>query len=245
MIIRDFTLLGWTAPHPTKRNGNCICAAGYSRELNQFLRVYPLPFPFRQDIHRWDELAIPLARNPLDSRQESWKVDYEDRNRDELAALISRTGTVTKHREKDWLFKRLSSSITELNENRRSLGLLKPISIQSAFRPRKISAESITDTLSEDDEIKLEQNPIIPTIEIKNPDGSENILQLLEWGCSEFLRKNPFNHEGLWNALNLNNPEYEHVLFVGNNNRHRTTWLAIALLSYKREYNQQLELFSL
>jgi hypothetical protein len=241
MIIRDFTLLGWTAPHPTKRNGDCICAAGYSKEMNQFLRVYPLPFPFRTDIHRWDEIEVPLARNTMDSRHESWKVDYRDRNRDELIALIKRTGKVTKDAEKGWLFKHLSASINQLNSEQRSLGLLKPASVKLAFEQRVIKMAMVTDTLFEVNS-ELKQNPLIPRIEIVNTDGSTNDLQLLEWGCSEFLRKNPFNYGDLGKALLLNREDYEHLLFVGNNNMHRTTWLAIAMLSYKREYEPQLTL---
>lgn len=89
-------------------------------------------------------------------------------------------------------------------------------------------------------DIKLEQNGVVPTIKVRNIDGTENTLQLLEWGCSEFLRKNPFNHERLWKALNIGNPAYEHLILVGNNNQHRTAWLAIALLSYRREMQGEL-----
>src|ERR1700758_2676663 len=103
MIIDDFILLGWTAPHPTLRNGDCICAAGYSRRLNQFVRIYPVPFPFKADIHRWDQLSIPVIRNSKDNRPESWKVEYLDRDRDALSKLFKKNGKTTAAAEQGWL----------------------------------------------------------------------------------------------------------------------------------------------
>jgi hypothetical protein len=241
MLIDDFILLGWTAPHPTLRNGDCICAAGYSHKLNDFVRIYPVPFPFRSDIHRWDQLSIPLIRNPKDSRTESWKIKYLDRDRNALAALITKCGRTKFATERAWLDSHLSDSIDQLNSEKRSLGFLRARNIRVGFRQRSLETEVLTtDSLFKDDNFKLEQNSIIPELEFQNIDATWSRLQLLEWGCAEFLRKHPYDQEKLWQNLMIGRDDYEHFLFVGNHNRYRTAWLGIALLSAKRSRFDQL-----
>jgi len=243
MLIEDFTLLGWTEPHPTKNSGNCICAAGYSRKLAQFLRIYPIPFPFYCDIHRWDLLSFPVVRNPKDNRIESWKIAYLDRDRNALSALIRKVGRTNPDRERYWLESHLSDSIEHLNSDKRSLGFLHAFGIAPSFRQRQLKDHLIgTDSLFWEDNVKLEQNGCIPELEFKNLDGTANKIQLLEWGCSEYLRKHPYDQEKLWANLMIGRTEYEHFLFVGNNNRHRTTWLGIALLYVKKLHHVQLSL---
>jgi hypothetical protein len=246
MTVNDFILLGWTAPHPTLRNGDCICAAGYSRKLNDFVRIYPVPFPFRSDIHRWDQLAMPLMRNHRDSRNESWKIKYLDRDRNALASLITKCGRTNFEAERAWLDSHLSDSIDQLNSEKRSLGFLRARNIRVGFRQRTLETEVLTtDSLFKDDNFKLEQSSLIPELEFQNLDGTWNRLQLLEWGCFEYLRKHPLNQEGLWRALMIGQDDYEHFLFVGNHNRYRTTWLGIALLHAKRSRYAQLSLLNL
>lgn len=55
-------------------------------------------------------------------------------------------------------------------------------------------------------------------------------LQLREWGCYEFLRKEP-EAGRLWDALRLTRPSREFFLVVGNMCNQRTAWLVIAVLS--------------
>jgi hypothetical protein len=245
MVVEDFVLLGWTAPHPTLRNGDCICAAGYSREQNRFLRVYPVPFPFRSDIHRWDQLRIPLTRNPKDSRDESWRINYGERERSALAALITKCGRTKFEIERIWLDSRLSDSIDQLNAEKRSLGFLRARNIRMAFRQRDLETNVLTDSLFKEDNFKLQQSEFIPELEFQNIDGTWNRLQLLEWGCCEYLRKHPYDQEKLWQSLMIGRDDYEHFLFVGNHNRYRTTWLGIALLWSKRSRYDQLSLLNL
>jgi hypothetical protein len=243
VTIDDFTLLGWTEPHPTKRNGNCICAAGYSRQLDSFLRIYPVPYPFHADIRRWDVLCFPVIRNPKDNRTESWKIGYLDRDRDALARLITKVGRTTPGRERHWLESHCSDSIEQLNSEKRSLGFIRASELTPGFRQRMIDPQMTTDSLFWEDNAKLQQNSWIPELQFKNVDGTFNTIQLLEWGCAEFLRKNPFSHEKLWQALLIGRPDYRHFLFIGNNNRHRTTWLGIALLWEPVTRYAQSELF--
>jgi hypothetical protein len=243
MTIDDFTLLGWTEPHPTKRSGNCICAAGYSRKLNQFLRIYPIPFPFYIDIRRWDLLSFPVERNPKDHRTESWKIAYLDRDRNALSRLIKRVGRTNAGCEHCWLQSHRSASIEELNAEKRSLGFVGVSELTPSFRQRLIDPRMATDSLFWEDNVSLEQGSWIPELEFKNVDGTKNKIQLLEWGCSEYLRKNSFNQEKLWKALMISRPEYRHFLFVGNNNKHRTTWLGIALLWTRINQYAQADLF--
>lgn len=114
MIIEDFVMLGRTVPEPSKTHGTSVCSAGYSREMRQFVRVYPLRVEDR--IPRWSVVNLPVVRNKPDSRIESWKLKD--------CGHYSITGSVTKDEEFDFLKSLKSESIDQLNVDRRSLGII-------------------------------------------------------------------------------------------------------------------------
>jgi hypothetical protein len=70
MIIEDFIMLGRTEPTQSKKHGIVVCSAGYSRELQQFVRIYPLPMR-ANPIRAWSQCTIPLRRPTDDNRKES------------------------------------------------------------------------------------------------------------------------------------------------------------------------------
>ena len=69
--INDLVVLGNAVPYEMEDGRKTVCVAGYSDRLG-LIRVYPA----RPDSPvKWrNRLAIPLARNPTDTRKESWKI---------------------------------------------------------------------------------------------------------------------------------------------------------------------------
>lgn len=227
MIIDDFIMLGRTVPEPSKRHGVVVCSAGYSKELKSFMRIYPLS-PFEK-IKRWSVCRIELKRNPQDSRHESWRI-----KEDTCPTIV---GHANKDDEINYLLTQQSPSVQSLNENRHSLGIIKP---NGSLTPR-------FDRLQCGEEYQVNLFPEINSTENRRPrlsfydQGGKHDLQLRDWGCAEFLRKqSDEDHHKLWSALKLNNPSYEHILFVGNHAQHRNSWLVISLLY--RKVSSQLNL---
>lgn len=238
MIIEDFVMLGRTEPTESKKHGVAICSAGYSRELRQLIRVYPLPWPNR--IGAWNRCRIPLRRPRQDSRFESWRIDVDGDAKDAEAA-VEIQGTVQKDDEFDFLKGMLSPSIASLNERRRSLGIIAPASPIGTFKRREDVDPEEQLTLFERIVAQgpTHKSDLIPMLEFSDADG-EHKLSLREWGCAEYLRKNRSNAEGLWTALNLTKPNYEHLLLVGNQANARNSWLIIRLISRRKTTQQAL-----
>lgn len=225
MIIDDFIMLGRTVPEASKKHGMVVCSAGYSRELRQFLRVYPLS-PLAR-VPRWSQCRLSLRRNSEDSRQESWRLQEDQ--------PVAVTGKAIKSDEFYALAKMASPSIAVLNAQRASLGIIQPTAIQGRFDGMQPQEERIPDLFGSDLGIKKR-----PRLLFADADGDHDI-QLRDWGSYEFLRKQPESkHYHIWSALNLDNDQYEHLLFVGNHNQHRNNWLVIGVISEKTKQQREL-----
>jgi hypothetical protein len=76
-------------------------------------------------------------------------------------------------------------------------------------------------------------------------DNGDHDLMLRDWGCYEFLRKNPGRNCELDEALNLSTAP---PLLCGNFNRYRNSWLIISVFSgtvhARPEIIEQVDLFS-
>lgn len=226
MIVEDFVMLGRTVPEPSKRHGLVVCSAGYSRELKQFLRVYPITMLDR--VPRWSQCRIALKRNPQDSRIESWRLQNDGE--------IPVTGKTKKADEFEALAAMASNSIAELNDKRASLGILKPSAVAYRFDGMKRNEEYLLDLFPVE-----HKEQVKPRIEFADADGDHD-LQLRDWGAYEFLRKNAdqASRSKLWDALKFTDESYEHLLFVGNHNQHRNSWLVIGVISDRTKLQQSL-----
>lgn len=211
-------MLGRTVPEDSKKYGKVVCSAGYSSELKQFMRIYPIQ-PFNA-IPKWSMCCIALRRNNLDSRLESWRLKDES---------VKLSGKANKDDEFQILKKLSSPSIKVLNSEKASLGIIMPEKISFNFDGMKIGEEYLQSLFpNETNEIKK------PRIQFNDIDGLHN-LQLRDWGSYEFLRKNPDESYKLWDALKLTDSNYEHLLFVGNHAQHRNVWLVIGIISSKKK----------
>lgn len=232
LFIDDFVLLGQTWPQKTK-SGITICTAGYSEFLRHFVRVYP--FHFGEFNHRrWDRLALNLRRNNKDTRQESYRILENT----ECKIL----GEENKNQWFDKLKKLSSCSTNELNDKRLSLGILSPGKIKYGFEyAGKFSPDEQTELFCNDNAGDISSATIIPRLEFMSCGVSHNLM-LRDWGCSEWIRKNPDEKEKLWDNLRLSDSSYEHLLFVGNMNFMRNRWLVISVISRKAQTQQALTL---
>jgi hypothetical protein len=228
MVIDDFVMLGRTVPEQSKKHGLVVCSAGYSIEQRRMMRIYPLAPT--QDIGRWTQCEVKVKRNPSDSRDESWRLDEEKPN------FISAIAKKSKDEQFDFLKSLASPSLAQLNAEKKSLGIICPSITGWNFSGLSDNEERQFPLFEGHQELKK----MVPRIRFDDQGGHHN-LQLRDWGCFELLRKGS-NPEALWSALKLTDPTYEHILFVGNHNAHRNSWLIISTISKRKSMN--LDLFS-
>lgn len=225
MVVEDFVMLGRTVPEHSKRHGLVACSAGYSREFGGFMRVYPLPMDC--NVRRWDICRIELERPKHDNRKESFRI--KDGCRLEVV------GRARKDDEFDFLRSAASRSIASLNQDRDSLATIVPTNIGYRFDQMKQGEEHQMML-----PLGIDETPETPKprIQFDDEDGHHDI-QLRDWGSTLFMQKG--NDKGdLWKALKFHDPEYEHLLFCGNHNAHRNSWLVISVISRRRSKNMDL-----
>lgn len=242
LIIDDFVMLGRTFPQQTNNNGITVCACGYSHELRQLIRIYPLKVTDK--IPKWSICQLELEKPKSDSRFESWKV---------ISYKI--IGKKQKDNEFFTLSKLKKMSIRLLNEQRLSLGVIEPKEIHSFLKPCSKDDENDMDYIKQlnlflKNEKALYTPPFIPCLQIRNEDNSMNCLQLRDWGIAEFMRKGNDPNQ-IFSALKLLDSQYKQLLIVGNMKQFRGNWLIIATVMLKIEQTQsnliatnQLSLFA-
>jgi len=234
VICDDFVMLGTTVPEPNGDGRVFVCSAGYSREMRQLLRIYPLA---RKDApRRWSVNRVPLERNPRDSRHESWKIagDRTPGSHSDINAQFSCVQSIKDgwHRkvalddDRVWV-----GSIKEANDRKMSLALLRPRHVPKVdYEANQNSPDSPQLRLFDDGLPPAEgamRFPYIPRL-IFDDEGGEHRLMLRDWGCFELMRKRPEHTFHLADALSLGSNS---CLLVGNMNQHRTSWLVISVLN--------------
>lgn len=216
-----------------------ICAMGYS-PTRGLVRLYPIPIRARPK--RWEMLKIPVERNAQDIRPESWKIQGSKDEFDELFKKIHHIDKV-KDKNKKNIIQHLVSKyqkdcIHSLNEQKESLGIIKPRIIETYFEKRKNFESKIQSTLDSDTLFKTSSNfEIQPRIKYvcsncKAKNGHDQ--QLLDRGAYEWVRKNPANPEQIWKNYRINDPDYEHYFLVGNQARQLTSFMIVGILWFKK-----------
>lgn len=230
MRVDDFVMLGRTVPEHSKKYGQTVCSAGYSKELRALLRVYPLPR--NNGIELWAQCRIPMRRPNHDNRDESWRIDAQSGDAQEAMQLIEVFGKANKDKEFDFLKSLAVSSIAELNEKRRSLAIVAPTRIDGFFEQVKGVDPYWQETLFE--RVGEGKPDIIPRFRFSLDDG-EHCLQYREWGAHELIRKHREQAETLFERIKITDPAWEHLLLIGNMNTHRNNWLVINKISRKQK----------
>jgi hypothetical protein len=225
MRCDDFICLGRTVPEESKKYGTKICMAGFSPELSALMRVYPLPIV--NPIKARHECILELERNHCDTRRESWKL--KDRGAGILS--VSHKPVIEVQPLTTLLKSCHAESITELNERRLSLGMIELMEPRGFFRQRDNVTHPDQGMLFEiaDEVFGAGAIDIASYIEFWDRDGKRHELQIREWGCYEWIRKNRENAAQLWNNLRLGVGRT--LAIIGNQANRRTSWLIVKTFS--------------
>ena len=236
MRCDDFICLGRTVPEESKKYGAKVCMAGVSREFGSLMRVYPLPVV--NPIRARHECVLELERNHQDSRRESWKL----KDRTSGIVSVSPKQAVDPNGLATILRPFISRSIDELNDRRASLGVLElQGSPRGFFRERSGVMHPDQGALFAvaDECFGANSIDIAPYIEFWDQDEKHHELQIREWGCYEWIRKDRSNASVLWDNLGLNGTKPIWAV-VGNQANRRSSWLIIKTFAIPFEHQAEM-----
>lgn len=245
MILKDFIMLGTTVPEPTKKDKRIfVCSAGVSLELGQLIRVYPLSR--LNPPKRWSINHIELERpeRNKDSRESSWKIkgDRSEEAHPLINNKFKQVGIAGDYEKQAICERFLMPSIKNANEQKMSLGIIKPVNPILEFKRTPNPEWSPQQSLFSEGnkcESGSKRFPLIPYICFDDEHGHHE-LSLRDWGSFELMRKNPDTYNryeyGLSNALHLEESPY---LLVGNMSNIRTSWLVISVFPASITCEQQ------
>lgn len=240
MIIEDFVSFGRTVPEKSKRYGEKVCMAGFSPEMRQFIRLYPIPTEYK--IKARSINCVACERNKMDSRFESWAV----KDRDPKKALRQIKKRISENDLISILESQLAKSIDELNDKRKSLGVIKPITYKPLMKVRKQFKDSNQLELFDD----FRQNFCFKTASdyfrvpyLYFTDNKAHRLQIREWGLYELLRKYMLSgkileESDIEKSLCLKDDRDIYIV-VGNMAHIRKSWLIIKVFSFKKNQAQK------
>lgn len=238
MLIDDLVVLGRSCPEPLKDGRVTVCLAGWSDKLG-FVRLYPT----RRDMpgKRWDVIKVEVKKNPRDTRMESWKIAGSKSDWEKLSENIEVVRSIRRTEERRNLVGNLAdSSVAFINEEKRSLGIVKPIIQERYFKdnPRygELYQAALPGMFPELDATKTKRDyPLQPRVKYTcstNSSATKRDHQILEWGFYEWLRKNPDNPDQVWVNAGFEKDDTDIFFLVGNLARHRTTFMVISVLRF-------------
>jgi hypothetical protein len=242
VIVEDFVMLGTTVPEPMSDGRVSVCSAGWSPELGQLMRIYPLAR--RQVPSRWSSYRVRLERNPSDNRRESWAIaaDRSVGAHPDINLAFESVRQVPVSERFGMLDSVTVGSIAEANERRLSLCVVHPSEMPHlTFDHNPDSPDAPQLRLFDvpgQPPSGSKRFPFTPRLEFADAEGFHR-LQLRDWGSFEFLRKlgDYERRDELWGALHV---KPNSSLLVGNMSHRRNNWLVISVLNGIRQVQEPL-----
>lgn len=216
MILEDFVMLGKTAPEIDRQGRVTVCSAGWSPELKQLVRIYPLAVDNAPP--DFSVSQIRLERNHRDTRHESWKIAGE-RGVDVHCGINARFDVKYILNDHESLIEQipLVQSIEEANQKRLSLAVIQPEGKPNFY---------------------LEKNPNYYTKKKSSGTKTYKYLPRLQFGLSGRTHKLKYLNQEVYRHLKpTNKTDFWRIsgrfkdnpkLLVGNMFAHRNNWLVIA-----------------
>ncbi len=248
--LKNMIVLGHGAPNQVKKvkdQGRCACIWS---EKTGFCRIYPIPHGYLYD---WEIIDVEVRKPSNDGRENTfivynyekdWKKMYEHIkvHKNEKGNRIN----LWKSRRQDCIdtLRLLAvDSFSDLRDNRRSFGIIKP-SIIEPFLENNREKSIQQKTLLDFDNLIMNQKDYkwIPCIKYscstkcnaKNPIHKSKIV---EWGCYVWMKKNPNNEEHckkVFDNYHINDNKYEHYLLIGNTRVHPKSYIIVKVLRFKK-----------
>jgi hypothetical protein len=216
MILEDFVMLGKTAPETDRQGRVTVCSAGWSPELRQLVRIYPLAVENAPP--DFSVSQVRLERNHKDSRHESWKI-AGDRSADVHSGINARFDVKRILNDRSSLAEQIPivGSIREANEKRLSLAVIQP-EVKPNFYLERNTARILGG-----EKVCTKSYKYTPRLKF-SLNGSLHKLKYLNQEVYDYIK--PSSKDDFWKIQGRfkRNPK----LLVGNMFAYRNNWLVIA-----------------
>jgi hypothetical protein len=229
-------VLGVGAPNQCADGRKTMCAIILSDDCG-LIRVYPIPAESHFPV--WGRVSLEIERSATDNRKESYKitsfyvegrVDSSETKRDILDSCVLRSGKL--------------DPINYQNERRASIALVK--------LPWGNVEPALSQRVPDFGENNSECQWIVtqgkhwnkPYLQWISEQGASHKTHLVGREVYEGLRKNPDQPWNIFNNMQINSPDYEIWLLLGNMRDRRNVWVAPHVHRLKKNAFHSTPLFS-
>lgn len=254
VLLKNLVVLGQGAPNQLKdgRQSTCICS--WSLDDKCFIRIYPVPLGW---LRKWDIFDVEVEKSSTDHRENTWKIKNSKTDWKKLDKWIKKHEKKYAEIERKSLIENIpKTTIDELRKNGKSFGLIKPIIVNFELEQRRDSTNeqmTLQKFYNSEDNQTLDEGYVIVNqddykykpylIYYCEKDGEKESKknkqpyrqQIVEWGCYEFMRKNPKKEENLKDNLRLFDEEWDKYILVGNIHKSIKTYIIIDIIRFKKK----------
>lgn len=233
-IIDDLIVLGRAGPELINDGRHTVCLGGWS-PTRGFIRIYPTHM--YSEAQRWNVIRLPVEKGD-DHREESWKIEGSKSEWHNLHTKITKVGELDRDEQIELLENLPKTCTSKLNEQRKSLGIVKPNRISDAYLKKIEDRKEIQQDL-QGHELRS-KNSYKHKLYVKYTCGSCEAKQgfheqhIMEWGVYEWWKKNPDKPEQVIDNLHLLEDDWDKHFFVGNLKNHPTSYVLISALRFKK-----------
>ncbi|WNZ46724.1 hypothetical protein Q2T42_02580 [Leptolyngbya boryana CZ1] len=197
MERRKILIATKTYPSISKKYRETVCTAGVllDEEENpvEWIRIYPIRFrelDFEKRYKRWSIISAEIERNEKDYRQESYRIN------DSSIHIVREIGTKNNWQErKSFVLPLQFDSISEIEAQGKSLGIIKPKSIEKYFFRNTDREWSPKQQVIQDQgdlfepSVELEKIPYQFGYKFTTVNGARHTYTVSDWEISELYRK--------------------------------------------------------
>jgi len=244
VMLNDLVVIGIGAPNQLQDGRLSVCVCACNPSTKELLRIYPVPMGW---FRKWDIFDVEVEKPTQDHRENTWKIKNSKEDWKRLGKWIKKHNEKYPDESKEELINSIGfSTLGDLIKNVKSFGIIKPVIKNFEIEQKN---EHTVKQLTLFDEKDLDQHFAI--INQKNYkfkpyliyecEGSCSCLKkehrqsITEWGCYEFMRKNPCKEESLKDNLRLFDKDYNKYLLVGNIHKAPQTYVIIDVLRFKKK----------
>ncbi|MBE9118571.1 hypothetical protein IQ249_22025 [Lusitaniella coriacea LEGE 07157] len=264
METRKILIATKTYPSISTKYKETVCTAGVLLDDNenplQWIRIYPIRYRylnFDKRYPRWAIISAKIEHNNKDYRSESFRID------DDSLKVIRKIDTKNNWEERKFLVLPLQfSSIEDIQQQGKSLGIIKPQSIEKYFhrkteREWSNSQKSVLDQLDLfEPKVDLEKIPYQFVYQFTDRDNISHKYSISDWEIMQLYRncRNASKFSGLkaeQEALEKVRQKLEDdflqnkdlYFIVGNLKNHSRSFMIIGLFYPPLVKYNQMELF--
>lgn len=253
-ITERILIWGKTYPELSATYTETVCTAGVL-ESGQPVRLYPFPLRYMEKDSRfavYDWITVPVSKSTRDTRQESFKVEYEKLQRlDHIGA--GPAGWAERQRwvfkDPSWRYANMGDLLNAAKTANQSLGIIRPGIIEDVMLEKKTAGEEADfhrklesvgqqhDLFADPEAARKELRFRAYRILLRwRCDGfcaqcrrAPHRMQVLDWGLFELAQKRGWE-KAVQKLGEISNPgAHDFHLFLGNTKAHPHNFLVVGL----------------